>query len=230
MKKAIVLFSGGQDSTTCLAWALKKFDHVETLGFDYKQQHDTELTARQNILLLFKSIYENLGEDHLLSTDILSDIGGSSLLDGSKIETQKNGLPSSFVPGRNLFFLVCSAALAYRLNHRHIVIGVCETDFSGYPDCRDISIKAANVAINLCMDADFVVHTPLMQLTKAQTWQMAEDLGGKQLVEIIRTESHTCYIGDHSTFHEWGFGCGKCPACKLRATGWQNYTTMKNAE
>lgn len=223
MSSAIVLFSGGQDSSTCLAWALKKFAQVQTVGFDYGQRHGAELEARRRILEILGGEYGNLGADHLMSTDILSEIGGSSLLDNSAITTREDGLPSTFVPGRNLFFLVCAAALAYRLGCGHIVTGVCETDFSGYPDCRDMSVKAANVAINLCMASDMVIHTPLMWLTKAETWRLARRIGGDWLVEIIRLESHTCYAGDHSSPHEWGYGCGECPACLLRARGWREY-------
>lgn len=229
MENAVVLFSGGQDSSTCLAWALHKFDNVETVGFSYGQHHDIELEARARLLKVFAASHANLGQDHLLSTNILTEIGGSSLLNGSQTTILPNGLPSSFVPGRNLFFLVCASALAYRLNSRHIVAGVCETDFSGYPDCRDIAIKASNVAINLCMDANLVLHTPLMWLTKAQTWRLAEELGGDSLVAIIRKESHTCYQGDHHTLHDWGFGCGDCPACVLRAKGWREYRAQKQA-
>lgn len=223
MDNAIVLFSGGQDSATCLAWALDRFGKVETVGFAYGQQHKVELDARRKILAIFTSSYPNLGCDHLLSSNILAEIGGSTLVGEGKTTMLASGLPSSFVPGRNLFFLVCAAALAMRRNCRHLVLGVCETDYSGYPDCRDIAIKASNVAINLCLDADLVLDTPLMWLTKAQTWQLAEDLGGKELVAIIRRESHSCYAGDHQTFHDWGFGCGECPACQLRARGWRQY-------
>lgn len=220
---ALLLFSGGQDSATCLAWALEKFGRVETVGFDYGQRHSVELCARQRLLSAFHEKYGGLGRDHILATDIFSAIGGSALLDGGEIGAGPDGLPNTFVPGRNLFFLVCAGALAWRLGCRHIVAGVCETDFSGYPDCRDIAMKSANVAMNLCMDAEFVLHTPLMWLDKARTWRLAEKLGGAWLVELIRRESHSCYAGDRSRLHDWGFGCGKCPACLLRARGWRQY-------
>lgn len=222
-ESALVLFSGGQDSACCLAWALENFAHVETVGFDYGQQHGVELCARQNIIGALKEKYATLGPDHLLATDVFRAIGGSSLVDGGDIRTRPDGLPSSFVPGRNLFFLVCAATLAYRRGCRHLVAGVCETDFSGYPDCRDMAMKSANVAINICMDADFVLETPLMWLSKAQTWQLAARLGGEWLVDLIRRESHSCYTGDRQHLHDWGFGCGKCPACRLRARGWREY-------
>lgn len=224
---ALVLFSGGQDSATCLAWALERFDRVETLGFDYGQRHSVELCARQRLLDAFHEKYARLGPDHMLATDIFSAIGGSALLDGGEIGIRPDGLPDSFVPGRNLFFLVCAAALAYRRKCRHLVAGLCETDFSGYPDCRDTAVKSANVAINLCMDADFVLDTPLMWLSKAQTWQLAERLGGEWLVELIRRESHSCYMGERRQLHDWGFGCGHCPACRLRAAGWREYRSKK---
>lgn len=223
MSGALVLFSGGQDSSTCLAWALARFAPVETVGFDYGQRHKAELAARLEILAAMREKHGNLGGDHLLRSDILAEIGGSALVDDSAIETLANGLPSSFVPGRNLFFLVCAAALAYRRDCKNIVAGVCETDFSGYPDCRDMAIKAANVAVNLAMDAALVIHTPLMWLSKAQTWRLARELGGSELVELIRTKSHTCYEDDHHSWHDWGFGCGVCPACRLRARGWEEY-------
>lgn len=221
--KALVLFSGGQDSSTCLAWTLANFAQVDTIGFGYGQRHDVEMLAREEILAIYKQRYPNLRADHILATDILAQIGGSSLLDKSVIEKLDNGLPSSFVPGRNLFFLTCAAALAYRLGISDIVAGVCETDFSGYPDCRDNAIKACNVAISLCIGREFAIHTPLMWLSKGQTWKLAEELGGPDLVEIIRSKSHTCYEGDHETSHPWGYGCGKCPACILRAKGWSEY-------
>lgn len=227
MEKALVLFSGGQDSATCLAWALNNFSHVETIGFSYGQRHSVELKAREKLRNYFISNYSNLHEDHIFTTDILSELGGSSLLDDSTIKNNEDGLPSSFVPGRNLFFLTCAGALAYREKIKNIIIGVCETDFSGYPDCRQSSIISSQKALNACMNSDFIIHTPLMRLTKAQTWELAAKMGGEELVEAIREHSHTCYTGDHETRHSWGYGCGACPACLLREKGWKEYLKNK---
>ncbi len=224
---ALVLFSGGQDSTTCLAWALDKFAAVETIGFDYGQRHATELDARPRIIAAlraqFRSWSDKLGEDHLLDVSVLKAIGGSALTDTLEIEMGDKGLPTTFVPGRNLIFLTAAAALAWRRGMRHLVGGMCETDYSGYPDCRDETIRAVAHALDLGMDTHFTVHTPLMRLDKAATWALAERLGGQPLVDLIVEETVTCYEGERSRRHKWGYGCGTCPACLLRAKGYERY-------
>jgi 7-cyano-7-deazaguanine synthase len=222
---ALVLFSGGQDSATCLAWALDRFGHVETLGFDYGQRHVIELETRAAMrdALCRDSIWATrLGDDHVLDLRALGGISETSLTRDVAIEMETGGLPNTFVPGRNLIFLTFAAALAYRRGIRNIVTGVCETDYSGYPDCRDDTIKALQVAINLGMERRFVLRTPLMWRDKAATWELAEKLGGAALVDSIRTVTHSCYLGDR-TPHQWGAGCGTCPACELRAAGWRKY-------
>ncbi|QHI96115.1 7-cyano-7-deazaguanine synthase QueC [Aristophania vespae] len=225
-KKALVLFSGGQDSATCLAWALKHFEHVETVGYAYGQRHSIELECRDilrdKIGKLFAQ-YGRVGEDHTIDLASLGALSETSLTRETEIIMSENGLPSTFVPGRNLIFLTYAAALAYRRGIKHIITGVCETDYSGYPDCRDDTIKALQVALNLGMEQRFVLHTPLMWLDKAQTWQMCDQLAGSDLVEVIRKESHSCYKGDRTHEHVWGYGCGDCPACQLRAEGWRRY-------
>jgi 7-cyano-7-deazaguanine synthase len=227
MGSALVLFSGGQDSTTCLAWALDRFDRVETVGFDYGQRHRVELGCRQDIVAHLKTLYPawaaRLGEDHTIDLGVLGQISESALTRDSAIEMQANGLPSTFVPGRNLVFLTLAAALAYRRGLTHIVGGMCETDYSGYPDCRDQTIRALNAALNLGMDREFVLDTPLMWIDKAATWRLAESLGGVPLVDLIRERTHTCYLGERGELHEWGHGCGACPACELRARGYAQY-------
>lgn len=226
MDKALVLFSGGQDSTTCLAWALDCFDHVETLGFDYGQRHRIELDVRAPILAGMRKLADwdsKLGEDHLLDLAVLGQISQTSLTQNVAIEMQANGLPNTFVPGRNILFMSFAAALAYRRGIKHLVTGVCETDYSGYPDCRDDTMKALQVALNLGMESRFVIHTPLMWIDKAKTWELSEYLGGAPLVELIREETHSCYQGDRTHHHAWGFGCGTCPACELRAQGYARY-------
>ncbi len=231
--RAIVLFSGGQDSTTCLAWALDRFAHVETLGFDYRQRHRVELDVRAPILA--KLVAENtrwtgrLGADHLLDLAVLGQVSDTALTRDVAIGMGANGLPTSFVPGRNLVFLTFAAALAYRRGIKHIVTGVCETDYSGYPDCRDDTVKAMQLALNLGMEARFVLHTPLMWIDKAETWRLAERLGGAALVDLVRDGTHTCYAGDRTHRHDWGFGCGACPACELRAQGYRAFTTRRYA-
>ena len=220
MTSALVLFSGGQDSTTCLAWALSRFDHVETVGFDYGQRHAVELVARPHILAQMKSA--KLGEDHLLPLDVLKAIGGSALTDDVKIEMGESGLPTTFVPGRNVMFLMAAAALGYRRGIFDLVGGMCETDFSGYPDCRDETVQATAKALSLGLARDVKVHTPLMWIDKAGTWKLAEELGGSALVDLIITETVTCYHGDPAK-HDWGSGCGQCPSCELRAAGYQKY-------
>jgi 7-cyano-7-deazaguanine synthase len=230
LDSALVLFSGGQDSTTCLAWALEHFAHVETVGFDYGQRHRIELHCRREILTKLKSQRadwrERLGDDHRLPLEVLGQVSETALTREVAIEMDGSGLPNTFVPGRNILFLTLAAALAYRRGLRHIVTGVCETDYSGYPDCRDDAIKALQVALNAGMDRSFVIHTPLMWLTKAETWTMAERIGGRALVDTIVEETHSCYLGDRSKRHPWGYGCGDCPACDVRAKGHCEYMFM----
>ncbi len=229
LNMALVLFSGGQDSTTCLAWALQRFGAVETVGFDYGQRHAAELAARPRILGAFGERFPQwrgkLGTDHILPLDVLKAIGGSALTDRVRIEMGANGLPTTFVPGRNILFLTAAAALAYRRGGRNIVGGMCETDFSGYPDCRDTAIKALGHALDLGMDTHFKLHMPLMRIDKAATWALAESLGGRALVDLIVEETVTCYEGDRMHRHSWGYGCGACPACDLRAKGYERYAS-----
>jgi 7-cyano-7-deazaguanine synthase len=226
-ESALVLFSGGQDSATCLAWALDRFDHVETVGFDYGQRHKVELEVRAafraDIAARFPAWAPKLGEDHRLKLDALAAVSDTALTREAEITMGKNGLPNTFVPGRNLIFLTFAAALAYRRGLRHIVTGVCETDFSGYPDCRDDTVKALQVALNLGMESRFVLHTPLMWIDKAATWRLAEQLGGTPLVDSVVEDTHTCYLGDRTHRHDWGYGCGTCPACALREKGYREY-------
>ncbi|NYT32065.1 7-cyano-7-deazaguanine synthase QueC [Rhizobium sp. WYCCWR 11128] len=222
---ALVLFSGGQDSTTCLAWALDRFERVETVGFDYGQRHRIELECRDTLRAEMTALNpvwaDRLGDDHTISLAALGEISDTALTSGMQIEMSESGLPNTFVPGRNLIFLTFAAALAYRRGLKHIVGGMCETDYSGYPDCRDDTIKALQVALNIGMEKRFVLDTPLMWIDKAQTWQLAKDLGGGALVDIIVKDSHTCYLGERGEFHDWGYGCGTCPACDLRAKGYE---------
>ena len=224
---ALVMFSGGQDSTTCLAWALDRFDHVETVGFDYGQRHAIELACRPPIRDAIRTIAEwdaRLGPDHLVDLKgAMAGVGATALTDSVAIEMTEQGLPNTFVPGRNLMFLTAAAGLAWRRGIKHIVGGMCETDYSGYPDCRDDAIKAMQVALNIGMQSRFVIETPLMWIDKAATWAMAERLGGAALVRIATDLTHTCYLGDREHRHAWGYGCGTCPACELRAAGWQRW-------
>ena len=224
---ALVLFSGGQDSTTCLADALAKYERVETVGFDYGQRHRVELDARLAVLARLRERFPQwaprLGDDHLLSVDVLGQVSASSLTQDIAFEMQANGLPNTFVPGRNLLFLTLAGALAYRRGLEVIVTGVCETDFSGYPDCRDDTMKAMQLALSLGMDRRLLIETPLMWIDKADTWRLAESLGGRALVDLIIEETHTCYLGDRVHRHDWGVGCGTCDACRLRANGWARY-------
>jgi 7-cyano-7-deazaguanine synthase len=226
---SLVLFSGGQDSTVCLAWALARFDRVETVGFDYGQRHVAELAARPVILEKLRTDFPQwaakLGADQLLPLDTLKAIGGSALTDDIKIEMGANGLPTSFVPGRNVMFLTAAAALGYRRGIFDLVGGMCETDFSGYPDCRDETVQATARALSLGLARNVTVHTPLMWIDKAATWNLAKELGGGKLVDLIVAKTVTCYEGD-PTQHAWGLGCGKCPSCELRAAG---YATFKAA-
>lgn len=227
------MFSGGQDSTTCLAHALSKYDRVESLGFDYGQRHSVELQARLTVLQQLRTQFPQwapkLGEDHVLSLDVLKQIGGSSLTEDVAFAMQADGLPNTFVPGRNLLFLTLAGALAYRRGLQVIVTGVCETDFSGYPDCRDDTMKAMQLALNLGLERRLRIETPLMWIDKAATWQMAQDLGGDALVQLIVQDTHTCYEGTRDVLHAWGHGCGHCPACDLRAKGWQRWRAAQAA-
>jgi 7-cyano-7-deazaguanine synthase len=234
-RHALVVFSGGQDSTTCLAQALNQFDRVETVGFDYGQRHHVELQARTHVLAAMRAMsprwHERLGDDHLLDLGVLGQVSQTSLTREVAFAMEASGLPNSFVPGRNLLFLTLAAALAYRRDITVLITGVCETDFSGYPDCRDDTMKALQISLSLGMDTRFRIDTPLMWLDKAETWQLAFDegqrsgtpQGGDQLVNLIIEHTHTCYLGDRAHRHDWGYGCGQCPACELRAKGWARW-------
>jgi 7-cyano-7-deazaguanine synthase len=225
--RALILFSGGQDSTTCLAWALERYAQVETIGFDYGQRHRVELDCRPTVLAHLRSGFPHwsarLGPDHLLDLSLLGQISDTALTQSKAIEMQASGLPNTFVPARNLMFLTFAAALAYRRGLAVLVGGMCETDYSGYPDCRDNTLKAMQVALSLGLDAPMVIETPLMWLDKAATWTMAQTLGGDALVQLIKEQTHTCYMGDRSHLHDWGYGCGTCPACVLRQTGYATF-------
>ena len=226
-RTSLVLFSGGQDSTTILAWALERFAFVETVGFSYGQRHAAELEARPRIIERLKQEFApwraRLGPDHVLNLGVFAEIGGSALTDNIAIEIRDQGLPTTFVPGRNLMFLTAAAALGYRRGIRDLVGGMCETDYSGYPDCRDQTMRAMEQTLELGFAHAFVIHTPLMFIDKAQTWRLAERLGGSAFVDLIVEETVTCYQGDRTERHEWGYGCGDCPACKLRAAGYVRY-------
>ncbi len=229
---ALVLFSGGQDSTVALAWALERFDTVETVGFDYGQRHRVELDCRATIrdaLPALSPFYaQRLGADHMVDLAALGAISETALTRDTEIAFAETGLPTTFVPGRNLIFLTFAAALAYRRGAKHIVLGVCETDYSGYPDCRDDTIKAMQVALGLGLDRRLVLHTPLMWRDKAQTFALARALGGEALLDLVVEQSHSCYLGDRSIRHPWGYGCGGCPACDLRAKGFTAYLISPN--
>jgi 7-cyano-7-deazaguanine synthase len=231
---ALVLFSGGQDSTVCLAWALDRFQRVETVGFDYGQRHAVELQARQAVRVRLAAEFPawagRLGPDHIVEIRGFGAIGETAMTQDRAFEITDKGLPSTYVPGRNLVFLTYAAALADRRGLPVLVAGMCETDFSGYPDCRREAIDAMERALNLGMAQDFRVETPLMRLTKAETWALARALGGQALVEIVRTESHTCYRGERGELHAWGHGCGTCPACELRASGWEAWVATGQPE
>jgi 7-cyano-7-deazaguanine synthase len=224
---ALVLFSGGQDSATCLAWALARFASVETIGFEYGQRHRVELECRTRILDRLRREFpqwrDRLGPDHMVDLGVLGQISDTALTRERVIAFEQGGLPNTFVPGRNLLFFTFAAALGYRRGLKHLVGGMCETDYSGYPDCRDDTLKALQATLSLGMEHRFVIHTPLMWRDKAATWDLAESLGGAALVELIRRESHSCYNGDRSQLHDWGYGCGVCPACELRRNGWTAY-------
>ncbi len=231
--RALVLFSGGQDSATCLAWALDRFDGVETIGFSYGQRHAVELECRERFVEGLREQFPlwsaRLGVDHIIDLSVIKDLGRTALTGEVEIAMGKNGLPTTFVPGRNILFFTSAAAVAYRRGIKHLVGGMCETDYSGYPDCRDDTLKAVQVALSLGFDTRFVIETPLMWLDKAKTWGMAEALGGGVLVELIREETHSCYRGDRAKRHDWGYGCNDCPACDLRAKGWARYRAGSSA-
>ncbi len=226
-KSALVLFSGGQDSTTCLALALSKYERVETIAFDYRQRHHIELTARLTVLSELRRQFpqwaDKLADDHLLDLAVLGEVSDTSLTRDVAFKMEQVGLPNTFVPGRNLLFLTLAAAVAYRRDLQVIVTGVCETDFSGYPDCRDDTMKAMQLALSLGMDKRFLIDTPLMWIDKAATWRLAESLGGQALVDLIVEHTHTCYLGDREHRHAWGYGCGACPACDLRQRGYMQF-------
>ena len=228
---ALVLFSGGQDSTVCLAWALQRFARVETVGFDYGQRHAVELLVRPRLREKLAALHSDwaarLGEDHVLKLDALGAISDTALTRETTIEMAASGLPTTFVPGRNLVFLTFAGALAYRRGLRQLVAGMCETDYSGYPDCRDDTIKAMQVALGLGMERRFVVHTPLMWIDKAATFALAEEIGGQEFLDLVVEETHSCYRGDRAQRHDWGYGCGECPACRLRAEGFARFIVAR---
>jgi 7-cyano-7-deazaguanine synthase len=224
---ALVLFSGGQDSTTCLGWALERYDRVETIGFDYGQRHKIEMTCRLDVLASIRAHFpqwaERLGDDVVVPVEAIGTLSNTALTREVEMKMGEDGLPNTFVPGRNLIFLSFAAAYAYRRGLKHIINGVCETDYSGYPDCRDDTIKAMQVALNLGLERRFVVETPLMWIDKAQTFALARELGGEAFLTLVREETHSCYKGDRSGQFDWGRGCGSCPACELRADGWRRF-------
>jgi 7-cyano-7-deazaguanine synthase len=226
-ERGLVLLSGGQDSTTCLAWALQRFAEIETIGFDYAQRHRIELECRASVLDRLRREFPEwnakLGSDHLIDLGVLGRISDTALTRASAIAFDEGGLPNTFVPGRNLVFFTLAAAIGYRRDMRHLVGGMCETDYSGYPDCRDDTLKALQATLSLGMNHRFVIHTPLMWCDKRATWALARDLGGDALVELIRDETHSCYLGDRTQRHDWGRGCGQCPACMLRRAGWEAF-------
>jgi len=232
-QRALVLFSGGQDSTTCLAWALARYAQVETVGFDYGQRHAVELEVRPRVLAALRERFPawrgRLGDDHFVGMRELAQLSDTALTQAAEFRMSAKGLPTTFVPGRNLLFFTYAAAIAYRRDIPVLVGGMCETDYSGYPDCRDDTLKAMQIALSLGMDQRFTVETPLMWIDKAATWQLAHDLGGDALVELIREQTHTCYLGDRATRHDWGVGCGSCPACALRAAGWARWRAARSA-
>jgi len=230
---AIVLFSGGQDSTVCLAWALERFSRVETIGFDYGQRHAIELSVRarlrEKMAALNSGWAARLGDDHMIKLDALAAISDTALTHQTAIEIADSGLPTTFVPGRNLMFFCFAGALAYRRGARHLVAGMCETDYSGYPDCRDDTVKAMQVALTLGLDKRVAIHTPLMWIDKAETFALAVKIGGEAFLDLLIEDSHSCYLGDRSRRHDWGYGCGTCPACQLRAQGFAKFKTSKRS-
>lgn len=232
-RHALVLFSGGQDSATCLAWALAHYDHVETIGFDYGQRHRVELACRSVFIKALRASFpswnQRLGEDRVLDLRVLGEISESALTRETPLEVSTAGPPNTFVPGRNLLFFNFAAAHAYTRGQRVLVGGMCETDYSGYPDCRDDTLKALQVAINLGMSSNFILATPLMWIDKAGTWALAQTLGGDDLVAAMIEHTHSCYLGDRSNRFAWGYGCGKCPACELRQNGWRRWTGQRDS-
>jgi 7-cyano-7-deazaguanine synthase len=228
---ALVLFSGGQDSTVCLAWALERFSRVETIGFNYGQRHAIELSVRTRLREKMSALNPGwaarLGNDHMIKLDALAAISDTALTRQTAIEIADNGLPTTFVPGRNLMFFCLAGALAYRRGARHLVAGMCETDYSGYPDCRDDTIKAMQVALTLGLDKRVAIHTPLMWIDKAETFALAVEIGGEAFLDLLIEDSHSCYLGDRGKRHDWGYGCGTCPACQLRAQGFAKFKTSK---
>jgi 7-cyano-7-deazaguanine synthase len=233
-EKALVLFSGGQDSTICLAWALARFGAVETVGFDYRQRHRVELLCRDKVLARLRHEFprwgERLHEDHLVDLSVLGQVSETALTRERAIEFAESGLPNTFVPGRNLLFFTFAAALGYRRGLRHLVGGMCETDYSGYPDCRDDTLKSLQATLSLGMDHRFAIHTPLMWRDKKASWTLAEELGGAAFVDLVREETHSCYLGERTRHHDWGYGCGECPACALRRAGWKAYAAARGTE
>jgi 7-cyano-7-deazaguanine synthase len=227
--RALVLFSGGQDSATCLAWALDRYKHVETIGFDYGQRHRVELECRTQFIERLKAQFPHwaakLGPDHMIDLSVLGQVSDTALTADKKIEYEQSGLPNTFVPGRNILFFTFAAALAYRRGLTVLVGGMCETDYSGYPDCRDDTLKSLQVTLGLGLDTRVVIETPLMWIDKTGTWKLAQQIGGDALVALITDETHTCYLGDRSTRHAWGYGCGACPACELRAKGYAGFVS-----
>jgi 7-cyano-7-deazaguanine synthase len=232
-EKALVLFSGGQDSTTCLAWALACFVTVETVGFDYGQRHRIELDCRARVIERLRREFpewdRKLAEDHLVDLGVLGQLSDTALTREAAIAFAQGGLPNTFVPGRNLIFFVFAAAIGSRRAVRHLVGGMCETDYSGYPDCRDDTLKALQATLSLGMNQRFVIHAPLMWRDKKATWQLARKLGGDEFVELVREETHSCYLGDRTHRHPWGYGCGECPACGLRRAGWEAFCASLKA-
>jgi len=230
---ALVLFSGGQDSTVCLAWALERFSRVETIGFDYGQRHAVELSVRvrlrEKMTGLNSSWAARLGDDHVIKLDTLAAISDTALTRQTAIEIAESGLPTTFVPGRNLVFFCFAGALAYRRGARHLVAGMCETDYSGYPDCRDDTIKAMQVALSLGLDKRVAIHTPLMWIDKAGTFALAVEIGGEAFLDLLIEDSHSCYLGDRGKRHDWGYGCGTCPACQLRAQGFAKFMSRRKS-
>ena len=230
---ALVLFSGGQDSTVCLAWALERFSRVETIGFDYGQRHAIELSVRARLREKMSALNSGwaarLGDDHMIKLDALAAISDTALTRQTAIEIADSGLPTTFVPGRNLMFFCFAGALAYRRGARHLVAGMCETDYSGYPDCRDDTIKAMQVALTLGLDKRVAIHTPLMWIDKAETFALAVEIGGEAFLDLLIEDSHSCYLGDRSKRHDWGYGCGTCPACQLRAQGFAKFKSRRTS-
>ena len=230
---ALVLFSGGQDLTVCLAWALERFSRVETIGFDYGQRHAIELSVRTRLREKMSALNSGwaarLGDDHMIKLDALAAISDTALTRQTTIEIADSGLPTTFVPGRNLVFFCFAGALAYRRGARHLVGGMCETDYSGYPDCRDDTIKAMQVALTLGLDKRVVIHTPLMWIDKAETFALAVEIGGEAFLDLLIEDSHSCYLGDRGKRHDWGYGCGTCPACQLRAQGFAKFKSRRTS-